>query len=517
MFMKKVTFAFFGLLACVLSVSCEDKLIDDEKKNTPDNTDGDTYISVLDSSFTYSDGILVKETRKSYTKNGLVERDINKEYDSDGSLTANEESVYTYSDSEGDNYVRIDSRNGTETAKEERYYSGNTGNSVTDRKNYVKRGGEWFLNKELYLKTENYRSRGYNSTYALYNGQRVPIYYLDYSSQLDPVTGNVLYSESITCNKSYNKDPSDPDGLTISALRNGLWRKTIRRNNGEGKSLYRENLMSTDSATWKSTGYTETKYDIKGNLVYEGYFYEDGIVGGKQYTTYSDDYRFISSCNYEFNKSGSDSVLSTYKKYYYSDAGVLDSAEMVFDMNMIAFLPLEMSHIESGIYLGVGQSNVAGAKCVIQFDANGNPVNEKLYRMDENGEIENKECVRSTLTYDSGGRRTGYVVNVLVDGNWARVETGNTVYDSQGRELSNHSSFTGLPEGAEGLKSEAAPSSYSQFESDSRKEYDIYGNVIYMVKEESYSMTYINFEDGNLNERSGREKTEEFYSTIKVK
>ena len=507
--MKKTTFAFVGLLACVLSVSCEDKLLDDEKKNSPENSDSDSFKSVLDSSFVYVDGKLNKEARNSYTQSGLVEKAINKVYNRDGSLKTNDEALYTYSDSKGDNYVCISSSNGVELKKEEVYYSGNIATHVSNKKGYVKHGGDWFLKTNLYVKTENYRGYGYNFSYMIYNGQRIPVQRIVLiDSQDDPATGKMLYMERINYIANYSTDPSDPDGLTISALGNGSWRKTIQRYNSKGETLYKENLASDDSITWNCRGGMETKCDIKGNIVYVGHFSGDGEKYGKTYTTYTDDYRFISSYYYDFKNNGADSVLSTYKRFYYSNAGVLDSAEMVYDMNMIAFLPLEMSHIESDIYLGVGQSNAGGAKCVIQFDANGNPVSEKLYRMDDNGEIDNTARVHSTLTYDSDGRRTGYVVNVLVDGNWVEIESANSVYDSQGRELSSHVTYTGLPEGAACLKSEMVPSSYAQYEFSSRKEYDSYGNVSHVIDEEFVTKT---------NGRDVISKTEEFYSTIKVK
>ena len=507
--MKKATFAFVGLLACVLSVSCEDKFLDDEKKNSPENSDSDSFKSVLDSSFVYVDGKLNKEARNFYTQSGLVEKAINKVYNRDGSLKTNDEAVYTYSDSKGDNYVCISSSNGVELKKEEIYYSGNTATHVSNKKGYVKHGGDWFLRTNLYVKTENYRGYGYNFSYMIYNGQRIPVQRIVLiDSQDDPATGKMLYMERINYNVNYSTDPSDPDGLTISALGNGSWRKTIQRYNSKGETLYKENLASDDSITWNCRGGIETKCDIKGNIVYVGHFSGDGEKYGKTYTTYTDDYRFISSYYYDFKNNEADSVLSTYKRFYYSNAGVLDSAEMVYEMNMIAFLPLEMSHIESDIYLGVGQSNAGGAKCVIQFDANGNPVSEKLYRMDDNGEIDNTARVHSTLTYDSDGRRTGYVVNVLVDGNWVEIESANSVYDSQGRELSSHVTYTGLPEGAACLKSEMVPSSYARYESSSRKEYDSYGNVSHVIDEEFVTKT---------NGRDVISKTEEFYSTIKVK
>jgi hypothetical protein len=133
--MRRFTFALMGIIACVLSVSCEDKLQTDEKKNSGQSGEGDSYKSLLDSSFKYVDGILATEIHRSYTQNGLLERDVRKVYDSDGNLSANEENVYTYSDSEGDNYVCISSSNGVELKKKEAYYTGTRGNYVSKKKN----------------------------------------------------------------------------------------------------------------------------------------------------------------------------------------------------------------------------------------------------------------------------------------------------------------------------------------------------------------------------------------------
>ena len=517
MFMKKATFAFIGLLACVLSVSCEDKLLDDEKKNSPENSDSDSFKSVLDSSFTYVDGMLEKETRKYYTQNGLEERTINKTYNSDGSLNTNEESVYTYSDSKGDNYVCISSSNGVELKKEEASYSGKSGTYVTNTKKYVKHGGEWFLKSQVYVNTENYRGYGYNISYMIYNGQRVPVDRVALiDAQEDPVTDKLLYLEKTYYSANYRTDPTDPDGLTLSSLGGGIWRKRIERSNSDGNTLYREDLLSTDSVIWRSTGGTETEYDKNGNLVSERYFSGDGKTEGIRYNKYSDD-KFMSSSYCDLGNGEGDSVWSTSKVFHYSDAGVLDSAEFFFDYNMAGRFPIDLTRVMSDIYLGLGKNGVLGTKYVVLFDSNGNPVRETLYQKDENGEMKNTACAYCTMTYDSNGRMTGYMVYVSVNGEWVQIETGNRVYDSQGKELSSHVCYTGIPEGADVLDSDAIPSKYSQYESNGIAEYDSYGNLSYKKKEESYSMTYINFEDGNLNERSCSEKTEEFYSTIKVK
>ena len=513
MFMKKAAIAFIGVLACVLSVSCEDKLLDDEKKNSTDNSYADSYMSVLDSSFVYVDGILQEETHINYTHNGLKERIINKTYNPDGRLDTNEETANTYSDDEGKNYVSIVSRNGIETDKEEAIYSGsNVGNRETETRKYVKHGNEWFLRSDLYFKSENYIGNSYNVTYAICNGQRVAIQRYVMNTETDPATGMVLNMERIIYRPSYIPDSSDPDGLTISSWGKGSWRKTIERNNSQGKTLYKEELGSSDSITWDSWAITEAEYDLKGNLVYE-VFSSYGKTDGKTYVKYSDDYKLISSYSYDFKNNGTDSVLTVSREYYYSDAGVLDSVVIVYDDNIISQLPLNKRSIDLEIYLGFGQNEASGAKCVVQFDSNGNPVSEKLYRMDENGDIADTACVHSTLTYDTSGRCTGYTVSVSVNGEWVEVENGRGVYDSLGREHSSHVVYTGLPKGAAGLASERIPTYYTRYESSIWNEYDPYGNVSYKVSEESY--TRASRYGGTP--RIGNSKIEEFYSSIKVK
>ena len=515
--MKKATFAFVGLLACVLSVSCEDKLLDDEKKNSQENNDGDSYKSVLDSSFTYVDGILEKETRKYYTQNGLEERIINKTYNSDGSLKTNDEAVYTYSDSKGNNYVCISSSNGAELKKEEASYSGNSGTYVSSKKGYVKHGGEWFLKSEVYVNTENYRGYGYNISYMIYNGQRVPVDRVALiDAQEDPVTDKLLYLEKTYYSANYRTDPTDPDGLTLSSLGGGIWRKRIERSNSDGNTLYKEDLLSTDSVIWRSSGGTETEYDKNGNLVCERYFSGDGKTEGIRYNKYSDD-KFMSSSYCDLGNGEGDSVWSTSKVFHYSDAGVLDSAEAFFNYNMAGRFPIDVNHLLNDIYMGVGDNCVLGAKYVALFDSNGNLVSEKLYQVNENGEMQKTACALCTMTYDSAGRCTGFTVYVSVNGEWVEVETGNTVYDSQGRELSSHTCFTGIPEGAAVLVSERIPYQLTHGESSSRTEYDSYGNISYRFKEESSTGSSIVFSDGSTRIMNSNNKTEEFYSTIKVK
>jgi len=513
--MRRFIFAFIGVLTCVLSVSCEDKLLDNGKKNTPENSDGESYKSVLDSSFKYVDGRLATEIRRSYTQNGLLEKDVRKDYDSDGNFSANEENVYTYSDSEGDNYVCISSSNGVELKKKEAYYTGTKANHVTQNKEYVKHGGEWFLKSDIYVKADNYRTHGNNFIYMIYNGQRVAVERVALiDGILDPVEDVMLYTDITYYNASYRLDPSDPDGLTISTLGNGSWRKRIRRNNSQGVLLFNEDFFSVDSITWISSGRDETECDINGNVVCEKYFSRDGKISGKRYNTYSDDNRFISSRYCKFSENG-DSVSTTDKVFYYSDAGVLDSAELFFSHNMAGRFPIDFNRLSNDIYMGTGENNVLGAKYVALFDSDGNLVKETLYHMDDNGEMENTPCAYCTMSYDSDGRCTGYEVYVSDNGEWVRIETGSSVYDSKGNELSSHIIYTGLPESAAEL--DPRPSKTTYQESNRRAEYDSYGNVSYRMNEERYAGLSYNFGAGTLVESNGSEKTEEFYSTVKVK
>lgn len=511
--MRRFIFAFIGVLVCVLSVSCEDKLLDNGKNNTQENSDGESYKSVLDSSFKYVDGRLATEIRRYYTQNSLLERDVRKVYDSDGNLSANEENVYTYSDSEGDNYVCISSSNGVELKKKEAYYTGTRGNYVSQKKEYVKHGGEWFLKSDLYVKADNYRGHGYNFSYMIYNGQRVAVQRIVLIDGSEDTEKDVmLYLDRTNYYASYRLDPSDPDGLTISVLENEPWRRTIQRKNSQGVTLFKEEFLSGDSITWRSMGGNEAECDINGNVVCEKYFSGDGKIRGKRYNTYSDDNRFISSCYCEFSENG-DSVSTTDKVFYYSDAGVLDSAVMFFDYNMAGRFPIDFNRLSNDIYMGTGKNNVLGAKYVALFDSDGNLVKETLYHMDDNGELENTPCAYCTMSYDSDGRCTGYEVYVSDNGEWGRIETGNSVYDSKGNELSSHIIYTGLPESAAEL--DPRPSKTTYQESNRRAEYDSYGNVSYRMNEERYARLSNN--DGSPVESNGREKTEEFYSTVKVK
>ena len=513
--MRRIIFAFIGVLTCVLSVSCEDKLLDNGKKNTPENSDGESYKSVLDSSFKYVDGILATEIHRSYTQNGLLEKDVRKDYDSDGNLSANEETVYNYSDSEGDNYVCISSSNGVELKKKEAYYTGTRGNYVSQKKEYVKHGGEWFLKSDLYVKADNYRGHGYNFSYMIYNGQRVAVQRIVLIDGSEDTEKDVmLYLDRTNYYASYRLDPSDPDGLTISVLENEPWRRTIQRKNSQGVTLFKEDFLSGDSITWRSMGGNEAECDINGNVVYERDFSWDGKTIGKRYNTYSDDNRFICSRYCKFSENG-DSVWTTDQVFYYSDAGVLDSAVMFFDYNMTGKLPMDIVHLSNNMYLGMGKNLLLGAKYVALFDSDGNLINETMYHMNDNGELENTPCAYCTMSYDSAGRCTGYVVYVSDNGEWVRIETGNSVYDSKGNELSSHIIYTGLPEGA--AKLDPKPSKITYYESSSRAEYDSYGNVSYRMNEERYAGLSYNFGAGTLVESNGSEKTEEFYSTVKVK
>ena len=310
----------------------------------------------------------------------------------------------------------------------------------------MKHGGEWFLKSEVYVNTENYRGYGYNISYMIYNGQRVPVDRVALiDAQEDPVTDKLLYSEKTNYSANYRTDPTDPDGLTLSSLGGGIWRKRIERSNSDGNTLYKEDLLSTDSVIWLSSGGTETEYDKNGNLVCERYFSGDGKTEGIRYNKYSDD-KFMSSSYCDLGNGEGDSVWSTSKVFHYSDAGVLDSAEAFFNYNMAGRFPIDVNHLLNDIYMGVGDNCVLGAKYVALFDSNGNLVSEKLYQVNENGEMQKTACALCTMTYDSAGRCTGFTVYVSVNGEWVEVETGNTVYDSQGRELSSHTCFTGIPE-----------------------------------------------------------------------
>ena len=345
--MRRFTFALMGVIACVLSVSCEDKLQSDEKKNSGQSGDGDSYKSLLDSAFYYDEGRLCQETRNIYDQNGLVQKSITIDYDSLGSPSATVEEAYTYSDKEGKNYVLVTSRNGVDVERQEKSYSGTDGDYVSDTRTYVKHGEGWFLTKRIYLKSENHKCRGYNVQYAIYNGQSFVVSRIDLINQSDPVTKTSLDMERINYSISYKKDPSDPDGLTISNLGSENWVKTIRRCKSNGDVLFNQNLISEDSITWRDMGAYEYEYDRNGNLIYSESS-TGGKIESKEYVTYSDDNRFLSSYEYSWDKNGTDSVLDYSTVYYYSESGRLDSAVILSESRWVWSLPAGPSHPDAG-------------------------------------------------------------------------------------------------------------------------------------------------------------------------
>lgn len=514
--MRRFTFALMGVIACVLSVSCEDKLQTDEKKNSGQSGEGDSYKSLLDSAFYYDDGMLYQEVRKIYDQNGRVEKGITIDYDSLGSPNATVEEAYTYSDKEGNNYVLVTTKNGVEVERQEKSYSGTDGNYVSDTKTYVKHGEGWFLRNRTYLKSENYKSRGYNVQYAIYNGQSVVVNRTDLINQSDPVTKISLDMERITYRISFKKDPSDPDGLTISNLGSEGWVKTIRRCKSNGDVLFSQNLISEDSITWSDMGVYEYEYDRNGNLIYS-----ESSVGGKieskEYVTYSDDNRFLSSYEYSWDKNGTDSVLDYSTVYYYSESGRLDSAVIFSESRLVWSLPLNLRDITKGYNYGQGHNGLTGSKCVVLFDSKGNPVTEALYRMNDNGDIEGEAYVRSTLTYDSFGNCTGFAVSQNDEGEWTEIETQSNAYDSQGREVSSHTRYNGQTKSVNKLDPERYTITTTDYEYSTRTDYDSFGNESYKMVVYRNHVVYT-FSDGRAPEEENVDDREEkYYSTRMVK
>ncbi len=514
--MRRFTFALMGVIACVLSVSCEDKLQSDEKKNSGQSGDGDSYKSLLDSAFYYDEGRLCQETRNIYDQNGLVQKSITIDYDSLGSPSATVEEAYTYSDKEGKNYVLVTSKNGVDVERQEKSYSGTDGDYVSDTRTYVKHGECWFLTKRIYLKSENHKCRGYNVQYAIYNGQSFVVSRIDLINQSDPVTKTSLDMERINYSISYKKDPSDPDGLTISNLGSENWVKTIRRCKSNGDVLFNQNLISEDSITWRDMGAYEYEYDRNGNLIYSESS-KDGRIEGKEYVTYSDDNRFLSSYEYSWNKNGTDSVLQYSTVYYYSESGRLDSAVILSESRWVWSLPLNLRDITKGYNYGQGQNGLTGSKCVVLFDSKGNPVTETLYRMDDNGNMEDEAYVRSTLTYDSFGNCTGFAVSQNDEGEWTEIETQSNAYDSEGRQLSSHSRFNGQTKSVSKKEPERYVITTTDYESTKRTDYDSFGNVSYNLDVYRRHVLYT-FSDGrDPEEENVDDREEKYYSTRKIK
>ena len=168
-----------------------------------------------------------------------------------------------------------------------------------------------------------------------------------------------LDMERINYSISYKKDPSDPDGLTISNLGSENWVKTIRRCKSNGDVLFNQNLISEDSITWIDMGVYEYEYDRNGNLIYSESS-KDGKIEGKEYVTYSDDNRFLSSYEYSWDKNGTDSVLNYSTVYYYSESGRLDSAVILSESRWVWSLPLNLRDITKGYNYGQGQNGLTG-------------------------------------------------------------------------------------------------------------------------------------------------------------
>ena len=514
--MRRFTFALMGVIACVLSVSCEDKLQSDEKKNSGQSGDGDSYKSLLDSAFYYDEGRLCQETRNIYDQNGLVQKSITIDYDSLGSPSATVEEAYTYSDKEGKNYVLVTSKNGVDVERQEKSYSGTDGDYVSDTRTYVKHGECWFLTKRIYLKSENHKCRGYNVQYAIYNGQSFVVSRIDLINQSDPVTKTSLDMERINYSISYKKDPSDPDGLTISNLGSENWVKTIRRCKSNGDVLFSQNLISEDSITWRDMGAYEYEYDRNGNLIYSESS-TGGKIESKEYVTYSDDNRFLSSYEYSWDKNGTDSVLDYSTVYYYSESGRLDSAVILSESRWVWSLPLNLRDITKGYNYGQGQNGLTGSKCVVLFDSKGNPVTETLYRMDDNGNMEDEAYVRSTLTYDSFGNCTGFAVSQNDEGEWTEIETQSNAYDSEGRQLSSHSRFNGQTKSVSKKEPERYVIATTDYESTKRTDYDSFGNVSYNLDVYRRHVLYT-FSDGrDPEEENVDDREEKYYSTRKIK
>ena len=518
--MKRTVFVLIGLfLMSFPFVSCEDKLNDDDKKNSGEGIEGeDSYKTVQDSAFYFSNGKLQRANYSYFDSKGNQIGSLALQYDTEGNLIVNEERTMTYSDEDGNNTVVFVNNNGlSENQKVENTYSGSGRNYTRSTKRYIYHNGEWLLMSDDNEQSDNFKRVISRVQYALYNEEEIVVSRQKSISKYSVLTDNIIESESDVYSASCSYDSNNR--FIITSILGKSWAKITQKNDAYGRELEYVIFESQDSIVWNETRRNEYKYDSQGLIL------EARSNSQKNSYTYNSSNKPLKDEYLVWSEIEGIYVVNITTDYVYSAAGVLSNVEINAESNSIE-LPVMPQYVRSssgsdlsvvGMTFGMSTTvsinsyNTLGSKCSIICDSKGNPSNEILYRLDSEGNL--KEFGRCKLEYDSNGNCLDYVVEILEDGTWNEVKKEQYTYDIRGNILTHDNiSYSKRVIGFD-------PYAYvttTENKLKAERRYNELGYIIFSSQSITSSSHTVYSDGRELNSISESEQ-EIYYSTIKVK
>ena len=527
--MKRTVITLVGLsvLMFFTFVSCEDKLLDDNKGSEED-MEVSPYRTLQDSMFYYRDGKLQQANYYYYDSIGNCVKAL--DYDNEGNLIRNQEVTFF---SEGNKNITYYNNNGLkDDIKFVRERSGSGVNYIETYKYYAYHEGNWILTYEGHSQRDNNSQIGNTVQYAMYNGEMIVVRRSKTKRTYNSVSGAQSLYEIEEYNKyCYYSNSDDPFRISanefgiIGSIEQETWNKSTTRYDERGNTVENIRLTSNDSITWnESKSKSDYRYDSFGNMI-EAINKENDIYTNKHTWSFDNKNRLLKEVYSVWSESESDFVVDYSIEYRYSSAGILAAAELYSKSSNIRLPQMKRTGIVNGesvrsifsIPYGLGggfggMSNNAGAKCSITCDSNGNPAREVLYRLDSEGNLE--EVGRCSLVYDSNGTNYSYVVEMLENGDWIETEKSQRTasFDANGNLLNFYSYLYSKSTNNYGFYS------FSVQENESRTEnrYNELGYISYSSSSSISNTCYV-YSDGREEKRSSESKQETYYTTIKVK
>ena len=497
-------------------VSCEDKLSNDDNKNSAEGQGEESiYRNFQDSVIIYRDGKINSKRCYYYNSDGKSLGSLILLYGNDGNLTLKQESTYNYSD-DNNNYSIYTNNNGFQADQKTEYYYSSGDNNSHSRRNYIFYNDQWLLTQEYNIERNNNISIQTSVSYAMFNGEMIVISRGESKTTLNALSGYTSESEIVNFQRVFTYDRNDPSRFVVENMGDGSWEKTLRSCDDKGRELFVQTLESNDSVIWNETNRTEHKYDSQGNEV-------ERIVKGngsnyKYIWKYNDSSNPFKEVRFVYSDIEGDYIPEDSTTFYYSADDVLASVEINRTTNSIVLPITSMGMISSnnnnlnGGRIG-SNTGTSGAKCIITCDSNGNPVNETLYKLDSYGKLNEFASVTCSFEFDPNNNLLGYVVKELDNDKWEETGKMNKTLDSDGNELSRYE-YSKSCNHYTLLNNSYTVTQVSEVRSESR--YNEMGFISF-VSQSSTSNSHYVYSDGRVQDLNLNSKQETYYSARKVK
>lgn len=522
--MKRTLLPLVGLILLmnVSFVSCDDKLI--EKDNGNEEIDeGDIYVTVVDSMFSYENGRLRVARYNTYGQDGRNQSVIYQEFDENGDLIDDEYAVYDYSMykphkgySDYEYTMTVDNHGLWPDIKEIRKSNGTGNNSTSSIYQYFKSNdGKWLKRVEQEKERNSKVSKEKLTYYALYDGDLVVISSNSSTTQIDPETGRGNYYETESYSKDASFDEHDRYQVYAQYVNDEIWKRTAFRPAESGNGQEYITWASYDSLYWEVETRKVLSFDDNGNMIEEE-LTGDEINGYKLLWTYNDSNQLLKEEYFRIYDGRF--VPAAVWEYCYSQDGLLDSVVALF-----AFPDLKLPAIQYfddygrdrfDFYLNntaydyqVTPDMEYTVKCLIIVDSRGLPVSESLCRLKENNSWE--EYSRCTLVHDANGNNTDYLVKNLESGEWVESESMKRVFDAAGRMVSHKSQIV----------TTFVEARYSLTVTERNEAEWVYNELsdVSYSRESFSNVEHYAFKDGSSKDVNTSSSGESFSSVIKVK